>query len=264
MEIRSSLLLAALATLASNPVSADGRAPAPAADCLDARQMQEALLATPRMLAIALADGSRFRVDLGTDCPAAIGGDGDFELRSPLGWACSANGSRVAAADGSACPVEQVAAIDSKRYAELALTARALRVSGVLPPPPVLSTVEVRGERQRGFRGSTNYCIASRHVRSWSEDDEGMIIEVSPRRAAGNRYYRVELHGSCGMLSRSPAIQLRSGVGNGVICGFPGDKVELAGASPFSDDPSSEFANRQWPELEKSCSVLAVYPIARK
>lgn len=260
MDFRCVLLVAGLA------IAADGvaREPAPSADCLDARQMQEAHLATPRMLAVALADGARFRLDLTTDCPAAISGEGSFELLSPQGWACSANGSRIAAADGSNCAVEAVTPIDAKRYAELALTARALRVSGVLPAPPVLSTVEVHGKRERGFRGSTNFCVASRHVRSWSEDDEGMIVEVSPRRAAGNRFYRIELHGSCGMLSRSPAIQLRSGVGTGVICGFPGDKVELAGSSMFADDPTSEWANRQWPELEKSCNVLAVYPLAKK
>ncbi|MGQ0799447.1 MAG: hypothetical protein ACT4NL_04950 [Pseudomarimonas sp.] len=255
---RVSLLLTMLALLTAPAVA---RQPAPAADCFDARQMEEAMLATPRRLAIALADGGRFSVDLAADCPAAIGAGGEFEVKAPHGWACSDARAHVAAADGFSCPITRVAGIDSKGYAELALAARALRVSGVLPSPPTLSTVEVQGVRARGFRGSTNFCVASRHVRNWSTDNEGLIIEVAPRRAAGNRYYRVELHGPCHMLDRSPGIVLRSGVGNGVVCGYPGDKIELASADEATAQLMANFSHRRWPEIEKFCNVLAVYPI---
>jgi len=242
-------------------VAASTREPAPGPNCFDARKMDEAMLATPRSLAIALADGGRFRVELAEDCPAAIGAGGEFEVKAPMGWACSDTRSHVAAVDGRTCPITDVAEIDNKHYSELALDARALRVSGALPPPPTLSTVEVQGVRARGFRGSTNFCVASRNVRGWSTDNDGLIVEVAPRRAAGNRYYRVELHGPCHMLDRAPGIVLRSGASNGVLCGYPGDKIELASADEATAQLMANFSHRRWPEIEKFCNVVAVYPI---
>lgn len=140
------------------------------------------------------------------------------------------------------------------------MAARARRHSGLTLP--TLSAVEVGAERPRGFRGSTNYCVATRFVRSWSTDNDGLIVEVSPRRAAGNRYYRVELQGTCDMLNRAPSITLTSGVGTGIVCGYPGDKVELAGADE-SSELTSAAARRRWVEIEKFCNVLAVYPIRK-
>jgi hypothetical protein len=43
------------------------------------------------------------------------------------------------------------------------------------------------------FGGSPSYCFATRNVRAWSSDPQGMLVETNPRRNGGHRYYRVEL-----------------------------------------------------------------------
>src|SRR5690606_26457172 len=76
---------AALALLAL-PAAADGdlRTP-PAPHCLDARQVGEVFQSGPRTLAVVQADGQRFRVDLGADCPGATAGNGTRMLAA-AGW----------------------------------------------------------------------------------------------------------------------------------------------------------------------------------
>src|SRR5688572_31902633 len=66
---------------------AAARSPAPAAHCLDARQMQEARQVSPQTLAIALNDGAKFRVDLAQRCPDAVNG-GQASLLAREGWVC--------------------------------------------------------------------------------------------------------------------------------------------------------------------------------
>lgn len=256
------LLVLLTAALVAAPM-AFARSPAPAADCMDARRMQEVRQATVRTLAISLDDGARFRIGLGADCPTALGQDGQIEVLAREGWVCRADTALVRGADDAVCPIVEVERIDARDYAELARASRDFGSGRAR----TLDTVEVRARHRRGFTGSTNFCLAARHVRSWSLDDEGFVIETAPRRTGGNRYYRVETMAGCSLPPNArSAIVLRSGVGTGVICGYPGDRVELLSEwLPFDDFMFGEtnFANRLWPVLGTQCPVTAVYPLER-
>src|SRR5690606_4641868 len=91
-----------------------------------------------------------------------------------------------------------------------------------------LDRVEVQGHRNwRDIRGTTDYCVDARFLRGWREDDEGLVVEVSPRRHAGHRYYRVETLNECADLASARSIRLVSRSGGAAVCGYPGDKVVL-------------------------------------
>lgn len=210
-------LLAALAIAATPPLVADARTP-PAPQCLDAREVGEVFQSGPRTLAMVQSDGRRFRVDLGTDCPG-ITADSNTRMLAAEGWMCG-GGNEYVAVDARLCPVAGVAPITPAEYAGHA------RASQTAPDgSTTLDTVVVRGERRRGFAASHNYCFSPRHVRGWSEDPKGLVVEVNPRRSGGHRYYRVELARSCPHLSGPVEIAFRSGMGIGVICGNPGDDI---------------------------------------
>ena len=95
-----------------------------------------------------------------------------------------------------------------------------------------------------------------------------MLVELSPRRSGGHRYYRVELAQTCPDLDSAPAIVFRSGVGIGLICGNPGDRViaqDSGGGSLFdAGDPGFVFADDPRRSgrmgMRVQCSVAAVYP----
>lgn len=267
--VRGLSLLAAIAAAALvRPASAvsvattnSTRPPPPAVGCMDARRMQRAFQLSPRALVVHLNDGVRYEVALREDCPSVVGADGALELLAPHGWACSDGPALVRGVDGRACGVATVAVLDSRGLAARQREAAMASTGGAAPetasgdgvaPSSTLPTVEVRGRRQRGFRGTTDYCVASRHVRSWHEDAQGLVVEVPPARAGGHRRYRIETTGSCPLLWRTEAIALRSGRGTGVVCGFPGDQVVLASPDSGERGPGIFF---------KPCPVIAVYPI---
>lgn len=236
------------------------RPPPPGAGCMDARRMQRAAQTGPRALALQLDDGVHYDILLGEDCPAVVAPGGALELLAPHGWACSGGPSLVRAADGRTCAVATVGVVDGREIAARArATAQAAGgaaeapapVAGA-PPSTTLDTVEVRGRRARGFRGTTDYCVASRHVRSWSEDTQGLVVDVPPARAGGHRRYRIETNGSCPLLWRAEGIALRSGRGTGVVCGFPGDQVVAASPASGERGPGIFF---------KPCPIIAVYPL---
>src|SRR5690606_10204697 len=118
------------------------------------------------------------------------------------------------------CPVATVEPITPAEYAGHARASQTAADGST-----TLSTVVVQGERRRGFAASHNYCFAPRHVRGWSEDPRGLVVEVNPRRSGGHRYYRVELVRSCPHLSGPVEIAFHSGPGIGLICGNPGDNI---------------------------------------
>lgn len=232
-------------------------------ECLDARQVAELQQASPRQLAALDRSGRRFRIDLGEDCPGSEGASAQLLARG--GRVCGAGGEAVRIG-AATCPVVGVARLDARDYAALA---RAAAVLANEAAPATLDTVEVRGERRRGFGGSSSYCFDTRYLRSWSEDGKGMRVEVSPKRSGGHRYYRVELPQSCPDLDSAPAISFRSGVGISLICGNPGDRIVAEGqgegvlfgpgdpAFPIGDDvrPSRHRAGMRF-----QCTVSAVYP----
>jgi hypothetical protein len=235
------------------PATAQTRAP-PSPDCLDARRMQEVRQAGPRTLTVLSDDDRRFRLELAGDCPLASDG---ATLLAREGWVCGQPREFVRSGE-QLCPIAGLQAIDAREYAALA---RASDQAGIA----TLDAVQVRAERRRGFAGSDSYCFNPRYLRAWSEDSEGLLVEVSPRRAGGNRYYRVELAQSCPDLYSAPAVSFHSGVGIGLICGNPGDQV-LAQAGREDLERAYLQGNGITPRFNPRrtaatrCMVTAVYP----
>lgn len=241
---------AVLAGALAGGSGAQERPPAPAPYCMDARQMAEAVQPDAHTLAIRLADDSRFRVELADACPGAAV-DGAAALVARGGWVCGTNEEHVRVGERQ-CAVSGLARIDAEQFARLAQTAG--RSGGI----PTLAPVKVRGERRRGFAGSTSYCLDARQMRGWHEDADGVVIEVSPRRNGGHRYYRVELAGSCPELSRAESVELRSGLGQSAICGNPGDRVlALDGLSTGASLPITPIVGLRG----QGCPISVVYPL---
>ncbi|MEP6906674.1 MAG: DUF6491 family protein [Pseudoxanthomonas sp.] len=213
---------------------------------MDARLMQEVRQSTPLSLLVLGSDGRRFRVELGNECKLALQ-DADATLLAEEGWVCGRAREFVQTA-GQTCRIAAVRGIDAREYAELA------RISDRQQAIKTLGTVEVRADRRHGFAGSYSYCFSPRHMRSWSEDGESMLVEMSPKRSRGNRYYRVELVQNCPVLDSSPAIYFQSGMGTGLICGNPGDRVvAIAEEGGFSSRGIKTM----------SCAIGAVYPMEK-
>lgn len=229
--------------------------------CLDARQVAELQQASSRQLAALERGGQRFRIDLGEDCPGSTGARAQLLARG--GRVCASEGEAVRIG-AATCPIVAVTRVDAREYAGLARAAAVLADDTTT----TLDTVEVRGERRRGFGGSSSYCFDTRYLRSWSEDSKGMLVEVAPKRSGGHRYYRVELPQSCPDLDAAPAISFRSGVGISLICGNPGDRIVAEGTGegvsfdvaepfPISDDVRQ---SRFRAGMRFQCTVSAVYP----
>ncbi len=249
------------------PAAAHAQAPdapprvAPAPGCLDARQMAEVRQASSTELAVQGRDGQRFRIALSSGCPGA-GGD-DAVLLAREGWVCGTGKEYVRIGEAT-CAVTAIATIDAREYAAMARAATVPADDGLT----TLETVEVRAPKRRGFAGSSSFCFNPRYLRAWSEDSQGMLVELSPRRSGGHRYYRVELAQSCPDLDSAPAITFRSGVGIGLICGNPGDRVvaqDSGGNSLFDSGNADAWIpgdERRWSRrgIRVQCSVSAVYP----
>lgn len=227
------------------------RPPAPGAQCLDARDLREMHQPLPGILAVIDHRGDRYRLDLATDCPVVPGAT---SLLAPHGWVCGLAGEFVRAGERE-CGIQRVTVIDAKAYAALAVASQR-DADGM----PRLATVRVTAEKRRGFLGSPSYCFAPAHMRGWSVDRLGIVVEMSPRRAGGNRWYRVELAGSCVELNTASRVLIESGVGNGLVCGNAGDRVVNA-PEPLGAF-AEPFAGRLRGRGETfGCPVTAVYPI---
>jgi hypothetical protein len=233
-------LLAALTTVAGLFAGNAQSRHAPTPDCLDARQLTEMRQPDSRTLAIADSSGGHFRISLQDDCPALETAQHAM-LLAQQGWVCGGPREFVRSEHGD-CGVTAIERIDARSYAALA---RAADRDGTV----TLDTVQVTEQRpgQQGFRGSYSYCFNPRHMRGWAEDPQGLIVEMAPQHSGGNRYYRVELSQSCPMLSHSPQLNFVSGVGVGVICGNPGDRLTL----------NTTGGRRNW---RSECTISAVYP----
>ncbi len=110
----------------------------------------------------------------------------------------------------------------------------------------------------RSFGGSPSYCFATRNVRAWSSDPQGVLVETNPRRNGGHRYYRVELGSHCRQLDRAPQLSFHSGLQNGLICGNPGDRIMTA---EFETDDLRGESIAPLPQYTRgSCAIQAVYP----
>lgn len=252
------LLLATVLALTPAAESRSRTPPSPV--CLDARQVAEVRQVSSHHLAVEGEDGQRFRLTLAQDCPGAA--EAEAALLAPEGWACAA-GSAFVRTGGAICAVSGIERIDARTYAALAREAMARSRRDL----KTLETVQVRGPRRLGFAGSPSVCFNPRYLRAWAEDSKGLLVELSPRRSGGHRYYRVELAHSCSILDAAPAIVFHSGPGIGLICGNAGDRViaQDGAGSPFeSSDAGSSFPDDGRRSLRMGmraqCSVTAVYP----
>lgn len=258
------LVLAALVAVAL-PVAAERGAP-PSPRCMDGRSIEEVVQSDDYTLAVRTADESRFRLDLASRCPALASEPG-VRVISPGGWVCGL-GKDVVATATRGCAVANVARIDAKGFSTLALQAQRA------PAPDVLDRVTVKGEKRRGFAGSPAYCFNTNHMRAWHEDADGIVVEVSPLRSGGHRFYRVELGASCQGLTDAAHLSFRSGVGGAMVCGFAGDRavfrteLEVAGYSGAFYGPIGDRSRvgRAQDVLGVSlptsgCPVVQVYPL---
>ncbi|TCZ87706.1 hypothetical protein [Lysobacter sp. N42] len=250
------LALTPLLVLAAASGAAD-RGPPPSPACADARSVVEMVQSDDHTLAVRLADGSRFRLDLALRCPG-IADEPQATLVSPGGWACG-RAQEAVVAGPRACPIAHVQRVDARTYASHAMAgARAGQ-------PAVLGNVTVTGERRRGFVGSPSYCVNTNHMRGWSEDAHGLIVEVSPVRSGGHRYYRVELGAGCQGLTDAVHLNLVSRVGNAMVCGFAGDEAIFSGDLAASGVAGAFDTGRRLRDMPDAgrCPVSEVYPLER-
>lgn len=275
IDIARTVLLLMAGLLLAGPGSTTERMP-PADHCLDARQVIEVFQSDGHTLAVATSGGARYRVQLQQACEDIASEPGATMLASE-GWVCGV-GNEFVATDDRTCPINAVARIDPGEYAAHARTSHTSADGTV-----TLSTVTVEGKRRHGFAASSNYCLNPRHVRGWSEGPEGLLVEVNPSRSGGNRYYRVELARSCPQLVGGSSMALHSGLGIGLVCGNPGDRVlsgtRMAGPSSGMGSRASAhqplmLATGRPPEMmmtgsdrlqnlgaKLGCPISAVYPV---
>lgn len=247
-----SLMLAASLSLAlATSAAAQERTP-PAPHCMDATGVQEVEQASPRSIALRAASGQAYRIDFSEDCPGVRAAT-TLKLEAPAGWACGRPSERVVV-DGRSCAVSAVTPVQNRDYASVARDSDRLRMATL----PALTISEHRDVR-RGFGGSASYCFATRNVRGWSSDTQGMLVETNPLRSGGHRFYRVELGSHCLQLDRAPELSFQSGMQNGLICGNPGDRVVTADFASF-DERSDAVAPLPRYTRRGACTIQAVYP----
>lgn len=230
--------------------------PPPAPYCLNAREVREAHQSDAHTLALRLNDESRYRLELADACPDALAGDRPT-LVSRDGWVCGSNTEYVDLGDRR-CAVAGLAKIDASEYADHALRGR--RRGGAVE---TLDTIAVRGERRRVFGGTTAYCLDARHMRGWREDGDDIVVEVSPLRSGGNRYYRVELSGQCNEMITMQTLRLESPTGGSAICGTPGDRAFFSRNENLSFGSAAILRPLSEGGLAAGfgCSISRVYPL---
>lgn len=257
------VLLCGLSAAAATPPTAESpadRGAPPAPHCFDARDVIEARQSDERTLAVRLRDESRYRVELADACPDALFAE-RARLVSPQGWICGSNDEHVEA-DGRRCALSGLARIDAREFAD-----HALRSRRAVPRSDAaeMETIRVTARRGRGFGGTTAFCLDTRHMRGWSEDGNDLIVEVSPMRSGGHRYYRVEFAGGCTEMIAMDILQLDSPIGGSAFCGNPGDRALFSRSSGGAGGGLGAGFSRRITETslaaKAGCAVSRVYPI---
>jgi len=240
-----------LATIAALliAVAVQARAPAPGPDCLDARAIERAHAVDEHTLAID-AEGGWFVVAHSGGCAL----DGAGELLARDGWLCGADGEFVRSGE-RLCPIRSVTRIDGRTYAGLAAAAhqRTLGVDAAVTAP---LEVQAPAPRRPGFRGDSSYCFSPVAVRGWHVDGRELVVQAAPRRNGGKRSDRVALDAPCPELTWADAVEFVSGVGVGMICGNPGDRV-----LPQEDAVTLGIDDRgPTRSMLRGCGIAAVWP----
>lgn len=250
-------LLPIALTLGAVPgATAQERTP-PGPDCIDARALRDVHQADDRTLALRAEDGSRAVLTFQADCPN-VTSRSDVTTLAPGGWLCGAAGEAVRSGS-QACPVASVRLVDAREYADVVREAQRHGISTFDP-------VVVSAPEQHRFAGTPDYCLRVDALRGWQEDREGLRVEVSPRRAGGNRHYRIETNGGCGDMANAETLRLVSGVGLGMVCGNPGDRVVFARSQPAALGGVSGFPRplmQSTLAAEHGCRINRLYPIDR-
>jgi hypothetical protein len=242
-----------LACLCSTALLA--RQPDLSAACVDARAMLHSVRVSPTVVTVATSDGA-YRLDLAAHCDMPAGDD--LVLLAPEGWSCGGPREFLRSGD-QFCQIAQVQPIAFTEYTRLSRVAAA---AGVEPGMTVLDPVQVTGRKSalRGFAGSSEYCFNPRFLRGWYEQGNAVVVETPPRRAGGNRRYRVELASACTDIDGALSLDFRSGVGIGLICANPGDKLLVQ--ETISGQPDDRFHARFRSRLsDVGCEITAVYPV---
>jgi hypothetical protein len=225
----------------------------PAAGCIDLYDLSGGWRTGERQVLIRSSGKAGARLELDAACPAFAEGV-DLETLAAEGWACPGAAVFVRGG-GTTCPVIRMSALSPSELAG-ALRRRDAQVRASV----TLDRVEVRGRRHwRDIGGTTDYCVDARFLRGWRKDNEGLVVEVAPRRHAGHRYYRVETLETCPDLASTHSIRLMSRNGGAAVCGRPGDKVVLMdwpeGFTQMGSPPTSAF--------ERGCEISRVTPLPR-
>ena len=217
----------------------------PAVGCIDLHNLTGGWRSGQHELLIRSRGESGARLALDATCPE-FSRDVELEILAPEGWACPDNHLFIRGGNAS-CPVTR---LDVLTEAELA---DALRMRKMDEKPKVtLDEITVRAHHWRDIRGTTDYCVDARFLRGWNWSSEGLVVEVSPRRHSGHRFYRVETVGSCTDLSNTRSIRLVARSGGAAVCGHPGDKLLL-------DDASAGLTTASW--AGRSCEISQVTPL---
>ena len=240
-------------------VGAQAREPAPAPGCLDARSVEK-VRASPSGMLLVAAQARRFALSVDAACAAQMPEpDG---LVAEDGWICG--GPREYVRAGAAyCTIRGIEEIDQREYSRRAMQIDRERRRA---PAVALAPVEVNATRRKSrlqLRGDPDYCINPAAVRGWQFDGNDVVVQTSPRRAAGRRAYRLELITACPELTWLSVLTFRSGVGIGLICGNPGDRV--IGSHPASLAGSTTPGEIEGVKARSftaagGCEVTAVYP----
>jgi hypothetical protein len=233
-------------TAAAAPREPNRIAPGPA--CLDARGLRDMNQTDADSVTVLATDYQPWRVHFQSACPG-VDDAAEAVLEAPAGWACGGANEPVRV-DGRDCAIASVQRIDAREFAAQAKLSDARAVT-TLPTVQVAANPETRSR----FRASPAYCFSARALRSWSEDPNGIKVETNPAQSGGNRYYRVELGTYCPEVTNAPEISFRSGFGNGLICGNPGDRMIASQAMP------GDLRRQSNPRNYLGCAVMAVYPV---
>lgn len=225
----------------------------PAAGCIDLRDLDGGWRSADREILIRASDATGARLALDPACPIFPEGI-DLVTLGPGGWACPDKSAWVRGG-AITCPVVRMQPLTGDALTDALLDREAELRSSV-----TLERVVVQGHRWRDIRGETDRCVDARFLRGWREDGDGLVVEVSPKRHSGHRFYRVETVNRCSDLASAHSIRLRSRSGGAAVCGHPGDKVMLLGNAS-----SSGLAAMGAPAthaFERGCEISRVVPLS--
>ena len=224
---------------------------APGPDCIDLQNLSGGWRTGEHELLLRAEGNAGARLELDAACPRFPEGV-DLMTVAPDDWACPRSRMYVRGG-GITCTVMLMDPLSVSQVAE-ALRQREERLRRTVD----LDRVLVQGRHWRDIRGTTDRCVDARFLRGWYQHADGLVVEVSPRRHSGHRFYLVETVETCSDLHGAHSVDLVARSGGAAVCGRPGDKVVLisyrsAGFVSMGSPPSAAFA--------RGCEIRRVTPL---